>query len=138
MGSASRATAATQSGPDTSRAARLEDICEVTVTADDPEWLATLARRLVEVRLVACANIFPIRSLYRWNSSPQDQAEARATFHTRLSLFESIAAEVKKCHPYELPALFAIPIMVATEEYRSWVLGETADPSTACDFESQL
>lgn len=124
-------TAEAHDAPVRSRLPDTDAICEVTVTADDPEWLASLARRLVEERLVACANIFPIRSFYRWDSTAQDHPEARAAFHTRLSLFDVIAAEVGKCHPYDLPALFAVPIVSATEDYRFWVLAETASPSTS-------
>ena len=31
-----------------------DDICEVIITHDDPEWLAAFTRTLVQERLVAC------------------------------------------------------------------------------------
>ena len=41
------------------------DICEVIITADDPEWLAAFTRTLVDERLAACGqNLTAIRSIY--------------------------------------------------------------------------
>ncbi len=108
-----------------------EAICELCVTADNPEWLAVFARSLVEKRLVACANIFPIRSIYRWSAGIEDHMEARAVFHTQSSLFKVIAGEVERSHPYELPAVFTLPILEASQAYRAWVIAETANPVVA-------
>ncbi len=108
-----------------------EAICELNVTADDADWLAALARTLVEERLVACANILPVRSVYRWDSATQDHPESRAAFHTRLALFDQVAARVSEAHPYDVPALFAVPLAAVSDSYRSWVLDQTQRPNRA-------
>ncbi len=108
-----------------------EAICELSVTADDAEWLAALARTLIEKRLVACANIFSVRSVYRWDSATQDHRESRAAFHTRLSLFDEVSSIVTESHPYDVPALFAVPLAAVSDSYRSWVLDQTQHPDQA-------
>ena len=104
------------------------DLCELSVTANDTEWLAGLAHKLVDDGFVACANIFEVRSIYRWDSATEDHLEARATFHTRTSLFDEISAKVTENHPYDTPAIFAIPIARASDPYRRWVLDQTEHP----------
>jgi len=43
------------------------DLCEVVITAPDPEWLENLTRELVTEGLCASAHNFaPVRSVYRW------------------------------------------------------------------------
>ncbi len=60
------------------------DICEVIVTADDPDWLVSFTRSIVEDRLCACAqHVAPIHSIYRWEGEIQDDTEARVALHTR-------------------------------------------------------
>ena len=54
-----------------------EAICEVIITADNEDWLITFTRSLLDVRLVACGHIAPIRSIYRWDGRVQDDREMR-------------------------------------------------------------
>jgi len=108
-----------------------EAICELNVTATDAEWLAALARALLDDRLVACANIFSVRSVYHWESAVQDHLESRAAFHTRLSLFNEVSAKVSESHPYDVPAIFAVPLAAVSDSYRSWVLDQTQPPGEA-------
>jgi riboflavin biosynthesis pyrimidine reductase len=45
-----------------------DEVCEVIVTAPDPDWLVEFTRRLVTDRLCASGHNFaPIRTIYRWH-----------------------------------------------------------------------
>ena len=45
----------------------MTELCEVVITAPDPDWLMDFSRKLVEQRLCASAHNFaPVRSIYRW------------------------------------------------------------------------
>jgi periplasmic divalent cation tolerance protein len=97
-------------------------ICEVVITADDPEWLAAFTRRLVEDRLAACGHqIQAIRSIYRWDGEIHDDPEARVALHTRASLVEAIIARTKAEHSYEVPCVIALPIQQSNPAYAEWV-----------------
>ena len=83
----------------------------VTITAPDPDQLASICRTLIEERLAACANIDPqIHSIYRWDGVIEQRPEALAVVHTRAHLFPDIADLVTKMHPYEVPQLVALPV----------------------------
>ena len=54
----------------------MTELCEVVITAPDPDWLYTFARKLVEDRLAASAHNFtPVRSIYRWQGQVHERAE---------------------------------------------------------------
>lgn len=101
-------------------------ICEVVITAADPEWLASFTRRLIEDRLVACGQqIVAIRSLYRWDGAIQDEPEARVALHTRAELVGRIIERADAEHPYDVPCVLALPITAANPAYAAWIHQET-------------
>ncbi len=108
---------------------RSTDICEVVITAGDAETLASLTRTLVEERLAACGqNIAPIRSIYRWEGTVQDDPEARVGLHTRTALVPELVERVKALHSYDVPCVIALPVIAGNPAYIAWVLAETRDP----------
>ncbi|MEV0899787.1 divalent-cation tolerance protein CutA [Actinoplanes sp. NPDC049802] len=104
-------------------------ICEVIITAADPQWLAAFTRRLIEDRLAACGQqITAIRSLYRWDGAIQDDPEARVALHTRTDLVPLIVERADTEHPYDVPCVIALPITAANPAYVDWVHAETRAP----------
>ncbi|GGN34317.1 periplasmic divalent cation tolerance protein [Actinoplanes campanulatus] len=104
-------------------------ICEVIITASDPEWLAAFTRRMIEDRLAACGQqITAIRSLYRWDGAIQDDPEARVALHTRLDLVPQIVERADAEHPYDVPCVLAVPVIAANPAYIAWVNSETQAP----------
>lgn len=102
------------------------DVCEVIITAGDPEWLASLSRTLVEERLCACGhNIAPIRSLYRWQGTVHDEIEARVALHTRVDLVPQIVRRTMDEHPYQVPCVLALPVVGGNPDYIEWVREQT-------------
>jgi periplasmic divalent cation tolerance protein len=105
----------------------MSDICEVVVTADDPEWLAAFTRRLVADRLAACGHQTPaVRSIYRWAGEIHDEAEARVALHTRTALVDAIVQRADAEHPYDVPCVIALPIVGGNPAYAQWVRDETS------------
>ena len=106
-----------------------EDICEVVITGPSADWLADFTHQLVGSRLAACGqNISPIRSIYRWRGAVEDEPEARACLHTRVSLVPLIVARADQEHPYDVPCVIAFPIVAGNPAYARWVL-ESTDPA---------
>jgi periplasmic divalent cation tolerance protein len=81
-----------------------DDLCEVTITAPDPERLAELAHELIDLRLCASAHVVaPVRSIYRWEGVVRDITEARAFLRSRREQVGAIVHFVTDRHPYEVP-----------------------------------
>jgi periplasmic divalent cation tolerance protein len=102
-----------------------ERVCEVIVTAPDAEWLTEFARELVSDHVCASAHILPMRTIYRWQGRMHDKPETRAAFHTQISRVPEIVERVKAVHPYEVPAVAALPLVGGSPAYLEWVVQET-------------
>ena len=104
-----------------------DKVCEVVITAPDPDWLVEFTRMLVGDRLCASGHNFqPIRTIYRWQGQVYDKAEARVALRTRRSLVPQIVERTKRDHPYEVPSVVAVPIIDGGPDYLRWILDQTA------------
>ena len=109
-----------------SRSPTVNEVCEVVITAPDPDWLVEFTHKLVTEGLCASAHNFaPIRSMYRWQGQVHDRTEGRAALRTRRSLLPEIIERTKRDHPYEVPSIVAIPIVDGGPDYLGWILEET-------------
>ena len=103
-----------------------DEVCEVIITAPDPDWLVEFTRKLALDRLCASAHNFqPIRTIYRWQGQVYDKAEGRVALRTRRSLLPQIIERTKREHPYEVPSVVAVPIIDGGPDYLVWILEQT-------------
>lgn len=81
---------------------------------------------LVDARLAACVNVFPgMVSIYEWEGARETAEEVAMIIKTRKGLTEQVIAEVKRLHPYDLPALLVLPTEGGSAEYCAWIVQET-------------
>jgi len=105
------------------------EVVEVIVTGNDAEWMGRFVGSLVKDRIIACGNVSgPIRSIYRWHGNIEDQAEVRATLHTRAAQVPAIIERANKEHAYEVPCVIAMPIAAGNPAYLAWIISETDEP----------
>jgi periplasmic divalent cation tolerance protein len=103
------------------------ELCEVVITAPDPEWLKAFSRQLIDDRLAASAHNFaPVQSIYRWRGKVYERIEGRVSLHTSRARLPQIVARAKREHPYELPGISARPIDDGNPDYLAWIAQETA------------
>lgn len=103
---------------------------EFHVTFADMESAEALARKALEARLAACANIVPgVRSLYWWKGRIEDEQEVLAVFKTSDERADALATFVAEHHPYETPAIVRHVDVSANPDYEAWIETETAERS---------
>lgn len=85
-----------------------------------------LARSLVGQRLAACAQISAIDSVYRWQGALQAEGEFRLLFKTTTARWPALEQALRAEHPYELPAIVAVPCAQALSTFAEWVHDQTA------------
>ncbi len=100
------------------------DICVVYCTTPQDQS-AKIASELLERRLVACVNISPVRSLYRWEGHICDDTEDLLIMKTRSVLVDDLITAIRAVHPYDLPEVLALPVTRGHQEYLNWVMAET-------------
>lgn len=105
----------------------MDDLCEIVITAPDPQWLRDFSRQLVEDRLCASAHNFtPVRSVYRWQGKVYERAEGRASLHTSRNRVAEIVERARREHPYQVPGVSTRPIDGGNPDYLAWIARETS------------
>ncbi len=108
----------------------MTELCEVVITAPDPDWLKDFSRKLIEDGLCASAHNFaPVRSVYRWRGQVHERTEGRVSLHTSRSRVPEIVARAKREHPYEVPGVSTRPINDGNPDYLAWIAKETGTPA---------
>ncbi len=96
--------------------------CLIITTTSKEEEALKLARALVEMRLVACAQVLgPITSVYIWQSKKETSREWLCFFKIREELFLQIQGEIKKLHSYTVPEIISLPITEGSKDYFDWI-----------------
>ncbi len=103
------------------------EICVIWSTVP-PALSAVLAKSLLEKNLVACVNITPVRSLYRWKGESCDDEEHLLIIKTRRELADLVIRALKAEHPYEVPEIIVLPVITGHAPYLDWVYAETNGP----------
>jgi periplasmic divalent cation tolerance protein len=112
----------------------MTELCEVVITAPDPDWLYSFARKLVEEGLAASAHNFtPVRSIYRWQGQVHERAEGRVSLNTSRERVAEIVERARREHPYEVPGVSARPIIGGNPDYLNWMAKETSTPTDGTD-----
>lgn len=97
----------------------------VVTTVGSADQAQQLAREMVERRLAACAQITALHSVYRWQGTLQSGPEWRLLLKTREDGVDALMTALRERHPYELPAIHALPTARAEPAYARWVDDET-------------
>ncbi len=93
----------------------------VLVTAPSRDEAVAIARSLVEAKLAADVNIFPIHSVYTWGGELCADDEWQLIIKTDLAKFEALEAKVREVHSYEVPEVVALAIASGSAPYLQWM-----------------
>lgn len=86
-------------------------------TEEDARKIST---RLLEKKLIACANIFPIKCIYRWQEKITDEREVAMIIKTTEENVIMAKKEIEKIHPYDVPCILELPA-TANAAYARWI-----------------
>ena len=88
----------------------------------DAELIATT---LVEKRLAACVQMFPIASVYRWEGALQKAEEWMLLGKIRAADYADVEAAIAAVHPYSTPEIIEIGIENGAQTYLNWIASVT-------------
>ena len=95
----------------------------VFTTLHEEDAARALARGAVEQRLAACVHVERIESTFRWDGAVLQEPEYRLLFKT--DRYEALAAYIRKDHPYDTPALWAVEMDRIDPEFAAWIKAES-------------
>lgn len=80
---------------------------------------------LLKLKLIACANWWPLESIYRWQNKIVQGKEAAMFLKTRKEYYKRIELIIKKIHSYEVPCIVRINPDMVEGKYLEWLKKET-------------
>lgn len=98
----------------------------VYITAGNLDEARRIGKKLIEERLAACVNIFPITSIYRWKDDIEESDEFGMIVKTKTEKVKEIEKRVKQLHSYEVPCVLSFDVGEGSAEYLKWI-GESVD-----------
>jgi periplasmic divalent cation tolerance protein len=84
-----------------------------------------IATTLVEKRLAACVQMFPIASVYRWENALQKAEEWMLLGKIRAADYADVEAAIAAVHPYSTPEIIEIGIEKGAQAYLNWIASVT-------------
>ena len=96
--------------------------CIVTTTIDNETIAREIGRDLLKAKLIACAQLYPIESLYRGEGSVGESKEFLLQMKTKSERFPAIRMQIVQMHTYKVPKILMTPFMVlkGLKKYLRW------------------
>lgn len=95
----------------------------VYITCKDKKEARKISKFLLEKKLIACANMFPIESSYWWDGKIIDDNEYVVLGKTIAKNYDKIKKEIKKIHSYSIQCICLLK-SESNKEYGLWVKKE--------------
>ena len=96
----------------------------IYITCKDEDEAKKISRHLLDLRLIACANFFPVQSMYWWQSEITEDNEIALLCKSRKDCFEEIKKEVESIHSYDIPLIEFWSVDGVNKNYFEWMKGE--------------
>ena len=98
----------------------------VLTTVADAVQAREIAHQLIEARLVACVQMLPVESVYRWQGKVLENQEIRLECKTIRRRYEELVTVLRKIHPYEVPAIEVLDLVEVEPHFASWICENTS------------
>jgi len=96
----------------------------IYVTNPSEKVANDIADHLIKDKMVACANVFPIKSMYWWQGNIERDDEYVTILKTRPELWEKVKNEIEQIHPYDTPCIMKWEV-AANAAYEDWIKKST-------------
>ncbi|NBX52177.1 MAG: divalent-cation tolerance protein CutA [Proteobacteria bacterium] len=80
-----------------------------------------ICQKLLENKLVACAQISKIQSFYIFDNKPEIQNEILVVLKTKKSLYHKIKKAIIQGHEYKVPQFISQNIDDGSDSYLKWI-----------------
>lgn len=93
----------------------------IYITSDSKKLAKKIAQILVKEKLVACVNIFPIESIFRWRGKIEKEREFGIFAKTKKTLVKKVIKKVKQLHSYQIPCIISFSIENGYKKFLEWI-----------------
>ena len=94
----------------------------IYVTYPSQEVAQEIVGKLLEAKLIACANMYPMQSMYLWEGEIKNEKEWVSIMKSTTEKWSILEKEIAALHPYDIPCITKWSAN-ANESYQEWVNG---------------
>ena len=76
---------------------------------------------MLKNKLIACAQISTIESLYSWQDQIVEEKEFLLSLKTKINFYKNVENNIAQNHSYKVPQIISIPIENDTQSYFDWI-----------------
>lgn len=100
----------------------MKEFIQITWTAGSLDEARKISRKLVEMKLVASAQVIPwVESIYIWDNQLETVQESKISLKTVRDYFEQVKEFIEKNCTYEIPEIIFQSIDGGNEAYLNWI-----------------
>ena len=103
-----------------------QEYCVILTTTGSQEEANHLSELLVQEKLAACVQRFPITSNYTWEGQLTHDSEWLLLIKTRSEKYKGIEALILTHHSYDVPEIIQLPVEAGNPGYLTWIDDNTA------------
>ncbi|KKU94075.1 MAG: CutA1 divalent ion tolerance protein [Candidatus Jorgensenbacteria bacterium GW2011_GWA1_48_13] len=93
----------------------------IYTTCKDVEQAKKLGQTLVEKKLAACVNVWPLNTMYFWEGKLTDDTEAALLIKTNEPKIAEVESFILKNHSYSTPFVGSVLVHRLNREYKEWM-----------------
>ena len=114
----------------TLRRSRSETLVVLT-TCPDMATAERIAEMVIRDRVAACANIVPgVASLFHWQGKLDRSKEVLLILKTTVQAFDRLSQCIRLLHPYQVPEIIGLPVIVGFQPYLGWIQETVTYPAS--------
>lgn len=102
----------------------MNSFVELVLTCGSWQEAQRIADRLLEQKLIACAEFLEVKSAYLWKGERETAKEIKLIMQSIEANFAKVEAEVAKLHVHETFVLQALPLVQVSNEAAKWLESE--------------
>lgn len=93
----------------------------VYTTFPDLKTVNRIIKNLINLKLIACGNIFRLNSIYTWQGKVEQAGEYGVFIKTKRENYKKVENYIKNNHPYEVPEIVSWAIEKGLRSYLKWI-----------------
>lgn len=98
----------------------------IYTTCADPEEAKSLGKLIIDKKIGACVDYWPINSMYNWKNGFKEISQIMLLITTLESKLEEVNNLISKHHSYSAPLIAGLDVRRINRAYKEWMMQNIA------------